>query len=265
MPAYLYCLPVAIAVGLFLWERLRPASSSQRGEWMSNGTAFALQILCQTSLVALIVVSETRLINGLGGGLVDLRPLAWPIGAIIYLVAMDLGEYLFHRVQHALPWMWAMHSLHHSDRALNFSTTQRHFWLEPAIKAVSIWPAVALVFKTDVTILAVYFVANFYHLVAHANIRLGFGRFSWVLNSPQYHRLHHSLEERHYNANFAALLPIFDVLLGSYRRPGRDEFPATGLEVRVTRPLELVIWPARHLLQRGPTGAILESQAAQPR
>jgi hypothetical protein len=37
--------------------------------------------------------------------------------------ALDLMEYLFHRVQHSVPIMWSMHSLHHSDAALNATTT----------------------------------------------------------------------------------------------------------------------------------------------
>lgn len=265
MPAYVYCLAAALVLGLMLWERRSPASASQNGEWLNNGTAFALTMVSQTCLVTLTAIFVTRLVNGLGGGLIDLRRLAWPVGAAIWLVAMDLGEYAFHRAQHAVPWMWAMHSLHHSDRALNFSTSQRHFWIEPALKAVTIWPAVALFFRADATILAVYFVASLYHLVTHANVRLGFGPLSWMLNSPQYHRLHHSREARRYNANYAALLPIFDVLLGSYRRPGRNEFPPTGLEDRVTRPLELVIWPVRGWLRPASADGALEGQAASPR
>lgn len=38
---------------------------------------------------------------------------------------------------------------------------------------------------------------------------MGLGRFCWVLNSPQYHRLHHSPSPEHFNCNFAAQLPIF--------------------------------------------------------
>jgi sterol desaturase/sphingolipid hydroxylase (fatty acid hydroxylase superfamily) len=237
---------LAVVIGALLAvERLWPASSTQRGEWMNNVTTFALTITSQKVLVTLLVVAEAGLISAFGGGLFDLRGLPWGIGAVVYLVAMDLGEYLFHRAQHVFPWLWAMHSLHHSDRAVNVTTTQRHFWLEPALKAASIWLAVALMFKVDAFILGFYAVATLYHYVSHANIRLGFGPLSWLLNSPQYHRLHHSLEPRHYNANFAALLPIFDVVSGAYIRPARDEFPDTGLDECVTRPLDLVTWPVR--------------------
>jgi sterol desaturase/sphingolipid hydroxylase (fatty acid hydroxylase superfamily) len=199
----------------------------------------------------LIAVSETGLINAAGGGLVNLT--TWPLwlGAATFLVASDLGEYLFHRAQHAMPWLWAMHSLHHSDKAMNISTSQRHFWLDPALKSVSIWLVVALLFRADGPILTIYFVASLFHLFTHANVRVGFGPLAWLWNAPQYHRLHHSSDPAHYNANYAALLPIFDVISGAYRRPQPGEYPDTGLaDETVSRPLDLLLWPARGLLSR---------------
>jgi sterol desaturase/sphingolipid hydroxylase (fatty acid hydroxylase superfamily) len=161
---------------------------------------------------------------------------------------MDLGEYLFHRAQHAIPALWAMHSLHHSDRGMNVLTVQRHFWLESAIKAVTIWPAVALLFRPDGPILLAYYLITLNNLVTHANLRLGYGPLTWLINSPQYHRLHHSADPAHHNANFAAVLPIFDVVSGAYRRPARGEFPETGLNVAVEGPLDLLLWPVRGLV-----------------
>jgi len=241
--------PVA-AVALFLMaaERLWPARKT-RGELGANAVAFILTAISMRAIAGALSAMETAFINAHGGGLIDLRALPWPVGAAVYLVAMDFGEYIFHRAQHQLPWMWAMHSLHHSDRELGVTTTERHFWLEPAIKAVSIWLVVALLFKVNAAILAVYFVAGFYHLFVHANLKVGFGPLSWLLNSPQYHRLHHSREPAHHNANFSALLPLFDVLSGAYRRPGPGEFPLSGLDDETASPLDLLVWPLRTWLR----------------
>ena len=233
-------------------ERMWPASRSQRGEWLNNGAAFALTIMSHIVLVALWPPAETGLVNALGGGLLDLRPLPWLAGALIYLVAMDLGEYLFHRAQHSIPALWAMHSLHHSDRGLNALTAQRHFWFEPMIKSVSIWLVVALLFKVNASILAFYAAVSLYHLFTHANLRVGFGPLAWLLNSPQFHRVHHSREPEDFNTNFAALLPIFDVMSGSYRRPRAGQFPATGLEETPEAATDLVTWPLRGFLKRAP-------------
>lgn len=245
-----YILMAAMTGIVLCLERLRPASTVQRGEWLNNATAFLLISISQSVFAALWATSETHLVNRLGGGLFDLRGLPWFVGGAIYLVAMDLGEYAFHRAQHAVPWMWAMHSLHHGDRALNVTSTNRHFWLEPMIKSVTVWLVPALLFKVSGAMLALYFVASFNNFLTHANLRAGFGRLSWLWNSPQYHRLHHSREERHFNANFAAILPIFDVITGAYRRPAAGEFPDTGLDDYAKGPLEMMIWPVRGLFRR---------------
>jgi sterol desaturase/sphingolipid hydroxylase (fatty acid hydroxylase superfamily) len=231
-------------------ERLWPGRARQGGEWAVNGAAFLLNAVGGVLIAPVVILAEAGLVARFHGGLIDLTVLPLAAGAAIYLVAMDLGEYLYHRAQHAVPWLWAMHSLHHSDTAMNATTAQRHFWAEPALKAGSVWLAVALAFKTNGPILAVYSAATLYHVFAHANVRVGFGRLSFLLNSPGYHRLHHSRDPAHFNTNFAALLPIFDVIAGSYRPAAREPFPATGLEDdAVSRPVELMIWPARAILR----------------
>ena len=245
-----YVLLASVIVALFCIERLRPASSERIGDWINNGAAWVFTAASHTLLIGLLAASETAAVNAFGGGLIDLRALPLALGALIYLVAMDLGEYLFHRAQHAIPALWAMHSLHHSDRSMNVATTQRHFWLEPVIKSLTIWLVVAIAFHTNGTILGIYVLFSLGHFLTHSNIRMGLGPFSWLFNSPQYHRLHHSVQPEHHNANFAALLPIFDVVSGAYHRPRPGEFPATGLDDTPRSPLEVLLWPVRGRLRR---------------
>jgi hypothetical protein len=60
---------------------------------------------------------------------------------------------------------------------------------------------------------------------------------------PQYHRIHHSLEERHWNKNFAERLPIWDFLFGTLYA-GFDEYPQVGIPdypVRETSRRPLVV------------------------
>jgi hypothetical protein len=137
---------------------------------------------------------STWAVNAAGGGIFVLPSSGWGLaaGIAIYVCAMDLGEYLFHRAQHALPWMWAMHSLHHSDPHFNSTTTVRHFWLDSWMKGATIWLAVGVLFKASSVVLGAYGVLSYYNFLAHADVRLSFKGASWMLNSPAYHRLHHS-------------------------------------------------------------------------
>jgi sterol desaturase/sphingolipid hydroxylase (fatty acid hydroxylase superfamily) len=160
---------------------------------------------------------------------------------VAYVLAMDFGECMFHRAQHAVPFLWRMHSLHHSDPCMNATTTDRHWWGDSLIKALTIWPAVAILFRPSAATLATYAVLTTYHYFSHANLRVSFGRLSWLLNSPAYHRIHHSSDPAHHGANFAGLFPIFDVILGSYR-PGAI-FPPTGMDRRPETLVQALVWP----------------------
>lgn len=66
--------------------------------------------------------------------------------------------------------------------------------------------------------------------IGHANIRLQIGKASLFWCTPQVHRIHHSRLPQHRDKNFAFILPLWDVLFGTYYAPKRDEFPPTGVE-----------------------------------
>jgi sterol desaturase/sphingolipid hydroxylase (fatty acid hydroxylase superfamily) len=227
------------------WPAHAPRPADDRlnlGVWLAYVAApFALGPACG----ALITLA----INAAGGGLIVLPASGFSLiaGAAIYLVVMDFGEYAFHRAQHAIPALWAMHSLHHSDPHFDTTTSVRHFWLEPVIKSVTIWLAVALTFKAAPAIVALYTAASFYNMVIHSNTRLHLGRASWLINTPAYHRLHHSASPEHWDCNFAALLPVFDLIFGGYRAPRADERPRTGLDSGEAPQglIQATLWPLR--------------------
>ncbi|MBW0002746.1 MAG: sterol desaturase family protein [Hyphomicrobiales bacterium] len=54
----------------------------------------------------------------------------------IYFAIFELTQYVIHRLQHALPWWWALHSLHHSQRQVNCWTDDRNHMLDDVLEAV---------------------------------------------------------------------------------------------------------------------------------
>jgi sterol desaturase/sphingolipid hydroxylase (fatty acid hydroxylase superfamily) len=251
----------AIAVSVFLLvvlvglaiERLAPACQQPLTASGFNLGYTMIFMLAQALLAPALSIFTVAAVNAAGGGLIKLPssgPGFWA-GFALYAVAVDLMEYLFHRAQHRIPALWAMHSLHHSDTALNASTTSRHYWAEHGIKMLTIYLAVGVIFKAPPEVLGAYALLAYYHVIPHMNIRLGFGRFSFLLNSPQYHRLHHSALPAHFDKNFAGLFPAYDLIFGTYRRPHPGEYPPTGLEsgAQPRNYLDALLWPARRLLK----------------
>lgn len=207
-----------------------------------------LYFLAQAILLPAVGPIATLAIASGGGGLFVLPSEGWALipGAAAYIIVMDLGEYLFHRAQHRIPWLWAMHSLHHSDPEMNVSTTLRHFWAEAAIKTVTIYLAIGLLMKPSPMVLMVYAATSFWNFFPHMNLRVSLGRFALLLNSPHYHRVHHSRLPEHWDRNFAAIFPVFDWIFGTHYLPRPDEYPPTGLDDvgRISLPKALV-WPLR--------------------
>lgn len=143
-----------------------------------------------------------------------------------------------------------MHSLHHSAETLTAVTGARHFWLEDPLISAAL-PVLGIIFKVPpemVTPLALLYLLP--DGLAHRNVRRSLGRFALVINNPQFHRIHHSVEPQHWNKNFCKMLALFDVIFGTAWKPRKDEFPKTGLVPRekATGCLDWIIWSVRHKL-----------------
>jgi sterol desaturase/sphingolipid hydroxylase (fatty acid hydroxylase superfamily) len=179
----------------------------------------------------------------------DLRPLAnsenvlaaaagLAIVPIIPILAADFLYYWFHRLQHAVPFLWRFHQVHHAIEELNAANSAHHLSEEIFKIPFIVIPLVLLVeIKVTEIPLVAGLVAGWATLV-HTNTRITFGPFNYIVSWPQYHRVHHSRDERHHNKNFASVFSFWDALFGTAYRPRDDEVIKTGLaDVREPRTL----------------------------
>ena len=233
MTLLLALCPTTITLGVLVLLELRRA---EPGDWQVNLQAWAIST--GVALVLLPLVPMWR-----AHGLLDAGTLPFWAGLVLFVVVRDLAEYVYHRLQHRIPALWAMHSLHHSDPAMSALTTNRHFWGDQLVKQVTVWSLAAMLVTPTPAMIVVYSLISLWNYYVHSALPGDFGRLSWLVNSPDYHRRHHSSLPEHFDSNFAALFPIFDVIAGSYHRPaGR---PQTGLDTRPQSVADLVLWPLR--------------------
>jgi len=247
--ASIWSLLAIFLVGAMI-ERWRPAEPVQTAgdAWLNVAYALFTSFL-GFALAPLLAIIATAMIAACGGGWIALPGEGWGLlgAAALYIFVVDFLEYAFHRSQHAWPPLWAMHSLHHSDRAVNVTTSARNFWLEPLLKAAFIYPLAAILFKVPPAVLTIYGLTTVIHVSNHLNLGVSFPRLWRVVNTPQYHRIHHSILPEHRERNFAAYFPVFDLLFGTYHCPAPGEFPATGLDTGEA-PADFpaaVSWPLR--------------------
>jgi sterol desaturase/sphingolipid hydroxylase (fatty acid hydroxylase superfamily) len=199
-----------------------------------------------------IFLGVNVLAGHLGTGWIDLSaalgssiPAQLGAAVLLYFI-IDFFYYWLHRAQHAIPWLWDQHAVHHSETALNVTTSVRHHWTEFMIQAFAISLPMAVIFKLPpVTLWAVSMGFAAWSFFIHTNVRIQLGRWSWLACGPQVHRIHHSRLPQHADKNFAAYFPVWDLLFGTYCAPKKDEFPPTGLQSgeRIDGALLMAVWP----------------------
>ncbi|MDF7776002.1 sterol desaturase family protein [Sphingomonas sp. AOB5] len=167
-------------------------------------------------------------------------------GAIAVIAAPIVGAmvgdfffYWFHRAQHR--WLWRYHAVHHSIREMSAANSYHHI-SEPVVHTLLyLIPTSLIVSYTGpvapaMTVL-LYLHASYIH--SPAAISFGPGRALFVDN--RFHRIHHSLDEKHFDHNFGAFTTIWDRLFGTAWYPAKDEWPDVGL-AEVDQPRTVAEW-----------------------
>jgi sterol desaturase/sphingolipid hydroxylase (fatty acid hydroxylase superfamily) len=159
----------------------------------------------------------------------------WPIAASVALsvFVLDLSTYLAHRVMHAVPAFWRLHSVHHADRFLDVTTSYRQHPLETVIRFVFIAvPALALGMPPEA--IAIYRAVSATNgLFEHANVTLWSSLervLSRVLVTPDVHKVHHSRDLPETDANYGNIFSFFDRLFGTFVTPRRVATIEYGLD-----------------------------------
>lgn len=230
-------MTVLVIPFLYIAERFWSARRVSKWHYRFGLLFFAVNAIVLGILAPTINYWTARGVQALGYGVIDLSSLGFSGlgGALLALFAstfvLDFFYYWFHRGLHANRFLWQTHLLHHSDENMNMLTAQRGHVFEGLLAPFFITFPMAILFKLPaVEIALLSLLPQAYHFVSHANIRLSYGPFWWLIISPDYHRIHHSIEPQHLDKNFTNWFPIWDILFGTLYRPRCDERPATGVE-----------------------------------
>jgi sterol desaturase/sphingolipid hydroxylase (fatty acid hydroxylase superfamily) len=209
----------ALFVATGLWEHARPerASAEKAGpRWIANLGLYAISEAFRIALAPLLAmltaaVSVTPLFRAESASFLHL------VGVVLVL---DLAFYASHRLMHRVDWLWRLHAIHHTDLALDVSTTVRHHPLEAIVIAATAFIVGALIGATPDEIVAYGVLAFAVQLLAHANVALPRTIavvLGAVIVTPGFHRLHHSRDPREHHANYGQVFTFWDRLLGTAR------------------------------------------------
>lgn len=156
---------------------------------------------------------------------------------VFYAVVLDFSDYWRHRLEHRFKIWWALHSVHHSQRQMTFWSDEREHLLGQLVAAI--WRAAVglAIGAPPAAFLTITLVTAAIESFSHANVKLSFGRIGdRLLVSPLFHRIHHAIGIGHsgraMGCNFAAVLPIWDILFGTANFS--HEYLPTGIDDQLT-------------------------------
>lgn len=237
---------VALALVFGLLERWRPADPAQRVLRAGYRTDLlywlATPILARSVVRIGVILALVPLFALLGRPLTAESVLAghgplaqWsmPAQALVILVLGDFIGYWTHRAFHR-GWLWRSHAIHHSSEALDWLASVRvHPLNELGNRVAQAAVLIGLGFS-PLAVAAYQPFLTLYAIFLHANVRADFGPLRYLIATPAFHRWHHTSEAEGCDRNFAGLLPLWDLLFGTFHLPRERQaqrFGVTGLTV----------------------------------
>jgi sterol desaturase/sphingolipid hydroxylase (fatty acid hydroxylase superfamily) len=154
------------------------------------------------------------------------RPVSILIGCVAAAYVGDFVYYWCHRLQHR--YFWRFHAVHHSIRELSGIATYHHF-SEEAFKLVLYTIPLAMMTSDPLTLPVFGTLLGIQGNYLHSPTWLNLGPFGRYFMDNRLHRIHHSIEPRHFDKNFGLFTTLWDSLFGTAYFPARDEWPDTGV------------------------------------
>ena len=142
----------------------------------------------------------------------------WPIGLqlVIFFVILDFVQWLTHVLLHKYEVLWRFHKVHHSVKEMGFAAHLRYHWMENILyKPLKTLGVMVLGGFEPEQAYIVHFIAITIGHLNHANIRITWGPFKYILNNSVMHLYHHMKalpENKPKGINFGISLSIWDFL-----------------------------------------------------
>src|SRR5262245_51040162 len=189
---------------------------------------FATNIVFNAALVMTLVKLQSAEFGLLP--VLELPPL---VMVLVVVVVLDFSFYVAHVAMHSIPAFWRFHRVHHSDPALDVTTTIRQHPGEGVIR-YAFMAAFAFGLGASPGAFAVYRSWSALNgLLEHANIRVPpwlDRSLSLITTWPNMHKVHHSRIATESNTNYGNIFSFFDRLFFTFTPSNRGASVPYGLD-----------------------------------
>ncbi len=172
-------------------------------------------------------------------GLYSIAPYQMPMNTVwawvLLLFVDDFAYYWFHRASHESRLFWNFHVVHHSSEHFNLSVAVRQSWFGGAAHWIFYIPMGLLGFPLW-AFLTMHGFNLIYQYWIHTPFIKSIGPLEYVMNTPAHHRVHHAVNEKYLDKNYAGVFIIWDRMFGSFE-PETEE-PRYG----IIKPVKSFNW-----------------------
>lgn len=223
---YLFFALIELAMGKFLNKE----KTTRSDIWIEVILTLFFPIVVVPTI---FMVAETLMTTYMPGAVGVIGHWPWYALLLCFLIGDDMTQYWWHRLSHALPWLYSLHRAHHDVAYMSVRLVYRnsliYYMFMPGI-----WISAFLVAMGGLEVYSVYLVVKMTVIIgAHSSVPwdeklyknpVG-ARIMWVLerliSTPSTHHMHHGRHlsdgVTHYKGNYGNLLFFWDVLFGSAR------------------------------------------------
>ncbi|MFQ5456775.1 MAG: sterol desaturase family protein [Nitrospirota bacterium] len=205
------------------WELITPRRRlivSKMVRWYSNlGITFINSLLLRL-LFPILGIGMAILAQERNWGLFNNFELSRRVVVVISVIVLDFAIYLQHIMFHAVPALWRLHRMHHTDMDFDVTTGSRFHPVEIILSMIIKLAAVVVLGPPSLAVLTFEVILNTTSMFNHGNIYIPAKIdhvLRWLIVTPDMHRVHHSIIHQETNSNFGFNLPWWDRLLGTYR------------------------------------------------
>ena len=187
--------------------------------WPGNFGAAMLGTVLVRLVFPVSAVGVATTLENEGIGLLNLLAVPLPLATVIAFIALDFVIYWQHRVFHAVPVLWRMHRMHHTDLEFDVTTALRFHPFELLLSMVLKLAAILVLGAPALAVIIFEIVLNGSAMFNHANLRLPAAidrALRLLIVTPDMHRVHHSTRPQETNSNFGFCLSCWDRWFASY-------------------------------------------------
>jgi sterol desaturase/sphingolipid hydroxylase (fatty acid hydroxylase superfamily) len=206
-------------------------------------------------------------------GLIYLLPRSdnpWIKFALMFLV-LDFLDYLYHFTMHRVPLFWRFHLVHHSDLAVDVSTTFREHPGETLLRNTYLIMWVFILGASPEILLLRQTTQSLFNLLSHASFRFPWPTariLGWLFITPNLHHIHHHFQLPYTNSNYGDVFSIWDRLFGTLSVMA-EKTPTYGLDghmayVAKASFLQTLSMPFLHGMGRDAPAAHAECRGVGP-